>query len=814
MLKNYLKVAIRNLLKHRVYSAINIVGLTMGLTCCLLILVYITDELSYDKFHEKADRIVRLQYNIDQFNLVRTPPPMADGMREYFSEIESIGRMYGRNGSIEVGSGSDIKRFEEERLFFIDSTLFDVFTFNITQGQRNVLLTEPHTVILNEEMAGKYFGNNDPVGQTIRVQGRQSFRVIAVAEDFPSNSHWHFNMLMPYHDMYAIEPENVGEALAQNLSGNWLVSHSHTYMTLKEPLSGKNSIEVRMPDFLEQNLPEGFDRGQTFNLQPLSDIRLNQDVQGQIEPVSNLTYLYMFIGIAVATLLIACINFINLATARSLQRVKEVGMRKVMGAWKTQLVFQFLGESLFISFIAFVIALGLATFCLPALNELTDKQLTYHYFFDPMILSGFFGLFLLTGVLAGLYPAFFVTKVQPALTLKGIIPGSLTKGMSLRRVLVIIQFTVAIVLISGTVIIHNQMELFRSRPLGFQKEQIVNIPLFSPNFNNVFGGVDGNMRQRLNTFEEEIANNPAVLNSTLTEFPMGFGAARHVVIPQGFTDENSLLAAALGVDYDFLKTFKVDLIAGRGFDKSFGTDHTSAMIINEKAIETFNFGSVDEAIGKDINMEGKEAKVIGIVKDFNFEPLQGDIEPLILHIQVPTFTTLAVNIQNVNIPQTLSFLEEKWNASFPEKSFDYDFLDEQLATNYEQEERLGQIINYFAALAILISCLGSYGLVMFLAQQKMKEIGIRKVLGASIKNIVVMLSRDFVLLIGISFLISVPVAYYFMNDWLSGFTYRVDIGLMNFMIALAATLTVVLLTISYQAIKSAIANPIVSLRQE
>lgn len=331
MLLNYLKVAVRNLARHRAYSIINISGLTVGIACCLLIFIYVVDELSYDKFHEKAGRIYRLQYNIENFNLVMTPPPMADAMRDYFSEIESIGRMFTRNATVEVESEtSSPRRFEEERLFFIDSTLFDVFTFNVIEGQTVNLLTEPFTVVINQGVASKYFGNESAIGKTIKLEGRANFKVVAVAEDFPSNSHWHFNILLPYHNMFDVEAEAVSIALRQSVQSNWLISHSNTYMVLKSGQSSE-SVDARFPEFLHAYLPKEFERNQTFNLQPLLDIRLNADIDNQIEPIGNITYLYLFISIAIATLLIACINFINLSTARSLQRVKEVGMRKGNG---------------------------------------------------------------------------------------------------------------------------------------------------------------------------------------------------------------------------------------------------------------------------------------------------------------------------------------------------------------------------------------------------------------------------------------------------------------------------------------------------
>ena len=814
MIRNYLKVAVRNLLKHRAYSLINILGLSFGLACCLLIFVYVMDELSYDKFHEKAERIHRLQYNIVNFNIVQTPPPMAAAMKEYFSEIEHIGRMFARTASVEIAEGSATpSRFSEERLFFVDSSIFDIFSFEIVQGQREKLLHEPNTVVINEEVAERYFGASDPIGKTIRLEGRSNFKVIAVARDFPTNSHWHFNMLFPYDNMYDLETESIAQVLRQNFKINWMISHSFTYMTLKEGQSA-DAVNARFGDFVKKYIPENQLRDQTFNLQPLLDIRLNADVNAQIEPVGNITYIYLFIAVAFATLLIACINFINLSTARSLQRVKEVGMRRVLGAWKTQLIWQFLGESALMSFIAFVLALVLAVYSLPVLNELTAKEMSLLQFSSFNVLAGFISLFVLTAVLSGLYPAFFATRIQPVKSLKGEVSQSMTKGGHLRRLLVVVQFTVAIILITGTVIIYNQVQLFRNRPLGFQKEQVLTIPLFSPNIHNSFGGIDGNMRQRLNTLEDKLATNPRILSTTLSGFAPGLGVGRHNVQPEGFTTEEILIVPALSVDYDFVSTYNLDIIEGRDFDQSFGTDHTSAFIINETAVKNFRYETAEEALGKSINLEGKEGKVVGVVKDFHFESLRGEIDALVMDIKVPTFTILSARIEAHDVPETIDFIRSNWEEQFPEKTFEYNFLDDQLQDQYQTEEKLGEMINYFAVMAILISCLGSYGLVMFLARQKMKEIGIRKVLGASVRNIIFLLSKNFLILITISFVLSVPIAYYFINDWLEAFTYRVSIGAGSFLLAGLIALMIVMITISYQALRAAFSNPVNSLRQE
>ncbi|MEQ8811203.1 MAG: FtsX-like permease family protein, partial [Imperialibacter sp.] len=470
-------------------------------------------------------------------------------------------------------------------------------------------------------------------------------------------------------------------------------------------------------------------------------------------------------------------------------------MRKVLGAWKTQLVMQFLGESFVVSLAAAFIAAGLSFYLLPSLNTLTDKELVYSDFLTITNVLIFLGLVLITAVAAGIYPAFFVTKIDPANSLKGILSNKGRSGLSFRKTLVIVQFTVSIILISGGIIVYQQVNFMRNRPMGFEKDFIINVPLFSNNFNNAFGGVEGNMRQRMNTFEDEILRSPNVLASTLSDNPLGLGSVYRPVVPDGHTREENIIAPVLSVDYDFIDTYGLSVVAGRDFDKSFGTDHLNAVLVNESAVRDYGFGSNEEAIGKKFTVEGNDCQVVGVIKDFHFMTLQQPIGPLAFRVSVANFTMFSIKVHQQNLPATIAGIEEVWTRHFPEKAFEYSFLDETLASSYRNEERLGKIVGYFAGIAILISCLGSYGLIMFLAQQKMKEISIRKVLGATIGNIVLLLSRGFALLVLFSLLIAVPVVYYFMDGWLSDFSFRINIGPGSFLLAGGLTLLIVGLTI-------------------
>ncbi len=814
MFWNYLKVAWRNLTRHKVFSFINITGLTGGVAICLILFVHVKDELSYDRFHEKVDRIYRLQYNIMDFNIARTPPPLAPRLAEYFPEVEMAGRLFSRSASVGVPENGEVERpFEEERVFFADSTLLDIFTFDIVMGNAENPLDEPFSVIINEEMAKKYFGSENPIGKYLVLEGEHTFKVVAVAKDMPSNSHWHFNLIMPYDNMFDVEGETAFGSLRNNLNNNWMASHSFTYVLLRTNQNPQH-VNAKFPDFIKEHMPENQQKGQEFILQSVADIRLRGNLGAEIEPVGDITQVYLFIGIGLMTLLIACINFINLSTARALQRIKEVGMRKVMGAWRGQLVAQLLGESLLVCLLAFVLAFGLATYLLPEVNTLTGKEVQVDDFLAPITLLAFFALFLLTGFLAGLYPAIYIARFQPVAVLKGRIVDTNPGGLSLRKVLVIFQFTIAVVLITGTVVIRDQVGLFRNRPLGFQKDAIITVPLFSNNFNNAFGGMTAELRQKLNTLEDEISANPRVNSSTLSSNVPGLGAVRRNVIPDGFTAEDAIINPSLSVDYDFLENFELELLAGRDFSRSFGTDHTNAFIVNEEALARYEWGSPEEALGKSLNLEGKEGQVVGVIRDFHFESLRGAIDPLILDVNAGLFTTMSVNVQATELPNTIDFLQSKWNEFFPDKAFEYRFLDEQIDSTYEGEENLGKIITYFAFLAILISCLGSYGLIMFLAEQKMKEIGIRKVLGASVPSIITLLAKGFAVLLGISFVISVPLAYFLLDTWLSDFVFRVELGPGMFLLGGLITFGIVALTISYQSIKAAFVNPARILRSE
>lgn len=815
MFKSYLIAAFRNLFKHKAFSIINILGLTAGLTACLLIYTYVADELNYDTFHGKKDRIYRVRYDIADFNLARIPPIMSEHIATFFPEVEATSRLFSRSVSVQVPNGTtgNTERFEEDNVNFADSTLLHIFDFKLINGSLEHALTQPFTAIINEEIATKYFGSSNPIGKTLIMEGDNSFQVIAVVEDFPSNSHVHFDMILPYDNMYDLEPDGLEQNVRNNFKVNWMVSHSPTYVLLKEGASPL-SVNEAFPDFILEKIPENMRKNQSFSLQPLSDIHLNDELQAQAEASGSRSFLFIFMAVGALTLLIACINFINLSTARSLQRAKEIGMRKVLGAWKSNLIIQFLGESFLTSAIAAILAFIATYLLIPSLNDLTGKELESMVLFTPQILIGLVGLFLFTGFMAGLYPAFYVTKIPPISSLKGEISTKAKGGLAFRKGLIVIQFTISMILISCTLIVFDQLDMMRNKPLGFKRDHIINVPVQSQNFNNVFGGVDGAKRQKMNAYEDAIESIPGVLGSTVSASAPGFGMVNRNLIPEGFTAQDNIIGPVYAVDYDFIDTYEIELVSGRNFSTEYGTDHLNALIINEFALQEFNFGTPEEALGKNINIEGKEAKVVGVVKDFNFLALTEPMRPLIMEISVPQFNVFSIKIENHNIPETLEKLEAEWNSFFPNETFNATFLDEALDQGYAAQEQLGTTVAYFSFLAILISCLGSYGLIMFIASQKMKEVGIRKVLGASIANIILLLSKRFALLAMAAMIISIPITLWLANDWLDDFSYRINISPVSFIIASLLTLILVIITISYQAFKAAMSNPVKSLRTE
>lgn len=815
MLKNYLKIAVRHLAKNRAYAVINILGLAVGMACCGIIYLFVQDELSYDDFHSDVGQLYQVLYHSNVgYDFAQLPPPIGIYTDELIPEVAAVVKMMERSVSVDIDDELGIREFEEQ-VTFADSTLFEIFDLSLLAGNANTALHQPNALLVSQTVAERLFNTLDVQGKELYLQGDKLFTIVGVFEDYPDQSHIDFQIVAPYNSQFLLEGEEVAQQLRNALENNWLISHSRTYVKLHEG-ADPAAVNAQMNTFMDEYAADVFKQGQTFSLAPLQDLHLlYPDVALQPKTPGNMRYVYTFSAIAIVTLLIACFNFINLSTAHSAQRAREVGMRKALGALKSQLFSQYLGESLVITFLAFLLSLVLMAQGLPVLNELTDKELSLGLLWQPWTLVALAGIFLLTGFLGGSYPAFVLTRLHTITSLKG--KTTLRpRVFSLRRVLVTFQFTMSITLITGALIIFFQLDYLLNKPLGFDKDQVVSIPIRSNSINNLFGVGMGSISERLTTLEEELGTHPDVVASTLTGGIPGTGVVMQMINYEGQETETPEAISNMPVDYDFLETFGIEVIAGRAFSTEAGSDHLSSFMINETAVREFGWGSPEEAIGKTLTKATqKVGQIIGVVSDFHYNALTQPIGALILDVSVPEFTALSVRVrQGADYQATLDFVGTKWQEFFPEKTFEYRILDEALASSYQNQDRLGDIMGWFAGLAILVSCLGSYGLILFHAKRREKEIGVRKVLGASVQRLVVLLFKEFTLLYGLGLVFSIGIVLWLANQWLADFEYHINLSVFHFVLGGLATLIIIWGTIGYRSYRAATANPIQALRDD
>ncbi|CCH51941.1 Macrolide export ATP-binding/permease protein macB [Fibrisoma limi BUZ 3] len=817
MLRNYLNIAVRNLRKDRTYSVINITGLAVGMAACLLIALYVQNELSYDRFWANGERIYRINQTNhfeEEREAATVSVPAGPTIARTVTGVEAMTRLFQRSGSMRIAqAGQSPKLFQEQHVVFADSSFFDVFPLPLRQGNPKLALTAPASVAISETVARTYFGNGNPIGRIIRHENKVDLTVTAVYADIPTTTDFKADFLIHFATLFAVETEGSADFLRKD----WLYNTAQAFIRLA-PGFPASRVEAQFPGVLRRSNDERVIKHVRLSLQPLHAIHLySADLSGS-SSTGNIRYVSLLSVIAGITLLIACFNFINLATAYSLRRAKEVGLRKTLGAVRSQLVGQFLGEAMLMSSLAFGLASVLAVVLLPYLNQFTGQSFVITDFLRPGLLSLWIGLFVLTGLLAGTYPAFFASKFRPVLALKGQTSERQQRGSRFRQVLVVAQFSVSLILIVAAVVIFQQLTYLRNKPLGFQKEQVVTIPLFGSGASgNLPQGIDGPLRMRMNTFEEAVVQSTRVKGITALSGLPGSGYVRSLVVPEGKTEQSNVFAAWVSVDYDFLQTLGIPLVAGRNFSKQTGTDHLAAFILNESAAKSFGYANAASAVGRPIQRGGEGGKkglIIGVVKDFHFDPLEQPLEPLIIDIDVPRFTVFAVNVLPDRMPETIAHLRKQWESFFPERPFEYAFLDETLDNLYRTQEQQGQLLGLFAGLAIFISCLGLFGLVAYSTVQRTKEIGVRKVLGASVASIVTLLSTDFLKLVVIAILIASPVAWYFMNQWLQDFAYKIGIQWWVFALAGLLAIGIALLTVSFQSVKAALMNPVKSLRTD
>ena len=832
MIKNYLITAYRNLLRHKGASLIKLAGLSIGMCCCLLILVYLWDELSYNTFNTHYKDIYRVNYIKSDGSRKGAGTPNAAGpaIVQDIPSVAAVARLYNRSGilstqpgegwevagtcgvTIAGGVAGTVKRFQEPGVDFADNAFFDIFTTHWKEGTPKDALSHPNSIVLTTILARKYFGDGPALGKSLLYENSTVLQVTGVIDALPAGSDVQFDALVSFETLYSVETP----AAAHFLRTDWLYDPAETFILLR-PGQEVAPVETALRQLTKKYGDERVQKSYYFSLQPLSAVHLHaSDVEGN-ESTNNITYIYIFAGIALLILLIANINFINLSNAQSLTRIAEIGVRKVSGAGRRELLLQFLGEGLLMSCIAGMLALLLAIPGLSLLNAVAGKNLSMGAILSGPIMPALLVLLVCTGLLAGLYPALYITRWRLTSLLKGKTGRSIGAGLVIRQSLIVTQFAVAVALIIGAVVIQRQLVFLRNKPLGFDKDQVVVVPLFGKNPSALSGNIDGPLRARMNAFENDLRASPSVGAVTLASLLPGDAPVRALVIPEGHVEQENLFIAWASVDYDFISAMKIQMVAGRDFSKTAGTDHLQAFIINESAVKAFGWKSPEDAIGKDFvrgdSHSGKRGHIIGVIKDFNFSRLDKPLAPLVMDVNVPRFHTFAIRVSADHVPATLTAIQRLWDRYFPERVFEYSFLDENINGLYKAQENLSKLVGYFAIIAVFISCIGLFGLASFMAVQRTREIGIRKVLGATVPGLIMLLLRDFLRLVIIALLIASPLAAWLMNKWLDDFAYHIPLSGWIFILAGLLAIAITFLTVGWQGLRAARVNPVNSLRE-
>ncbi|HEY2582323.1 MAG TPA: ABC transporter permease [Mucilaginibacter sp.] len=788
MLKTYFKIAYRNLIRHKAYSIINISGLAIGMAASILILLWVQNELSYDRFHKNADQIYRVTCDASGFKAAINTAGMPAGLKAQIPVIKNTVR-FSHLTTVLFEAGN--RKFEEKNVFYADPSFMDVFSFPLVKGDRSTALQNVDGVLITEDMARKYFGEENAIGKTLRKDNGDNVVVTGVLANIPSNSHLQFDFILP---MASLAKYN------SDLKNNvWSNFNFYSYVQLDKSFvpdaASLSRINNQMNRIYLKNEP-----GQkiTFQLQPLTNIHLAPALQVDLAGHGNSQYVNIFFIVAVLILIVACINFMNLATARSARRAKEIGLRKVSGAIRVQLIAQFLGESMIISFFALLLAVTFVILFLPAFNHLADKKLAIDFFNARFWLS-LVGIALLTGLISGSYPALFLSGFNPVKVLKGNIK-SMGGNLIFRNTLVVTQFIVSIILLIGTVTIYNQLQFIKNRNPGFAKDNLLYMPM------------TGDIWNKQPTLKTELKRNPLTSDfSIIDNLPTNLISGTINVQWDAKDPKSQVVIPSLDVDENFMRVFKTKLLTGRGFSSAFIADSNN-YVVNEKMLSVMGL-NVNNAVGKPLAFGNAKGSIIGVVKDFNFKPIQQPIEPLVLRFNKYGGIVM-VRTKPGTTEATISALgkiSQQLNPAYP---FEYNFLDQDLANLYKGEQQMGSIFNLFALFAIFISCLGLYGLSAFMAEQRTKEIGVRKVLGASIFKIVFLLSTGFTRLMLIAIAIAIPISWFAVNSWLNGFAYHISVGWIVFVTASMAALIIAWITVSYESVKVAIVNPIKSLRAE
>jgi predicted permease len=787
MIRNYLKVAYRNIVKHKAFSAINIAGLAIGLASSILILLWVQNELSFDRFHENADEIYRITAEASEFKAAVNPAGMPVGLKEELPAVKNYVRL---SKPVKLLLKKDNRQFEEKRAFYADSSFLDVFSFPLLKGNKQTAMNQHNAILLTEAMAAKYFGTEEALGQTLLLDNQQNLTVTGILANTPANSHLQFDFILP-----------LSAEAKRELNAIWGNFNFYSYLLLNsnstQSAASRLILEKQMQVIYKKHIPESTLKV-AFQLQPLTEIHLHSNLQIDLPGHGNKIYVTIFFIVAIIILIVACINFMNLATARSARKAKEVGLRKVVGASRTQLIGQFLGESILLSFLSLLVAIGLVYSFLPVFNQLAGTQLTFELMNSKLLLT-LTGISIATGLLAGSYPALYLSGFQPVKVLKG--PMKFTEGNQFfRNGLVVLQFSISIVLLIGTVVIYNQLQFIKTRNPGFEKSNLLYLSM------------TGDLWNKQQLLKDELKKNPLTSNFAISsELPVNIDAGTNAVDWEGRDPNSQTIFPFLRVSENFIDVFQIQLLNGRSFSRDFIADSNN-YIINETAMKVMGLNK-ENALGKSLTLNDKKGTIIGVVNDFNFKPIHTTIEPLILELN-KWGGHVIVRADPGKSQETIKAMEninQQLNPNFP---FSFNFLDQDLANLYQGEQRIGSIFNLFAVLGIFISCLGLYGLSAFMAQQRTKEIGVRKVLGASVAHILFLLSTKFTRLILIASLLALPLAWFAINKWLEGFAYHVNISWTIFLLAPLAAMLIAWITVGYESVKAALSDPVKSLRTE
>ena len=788
MVKNLFKTAIRHLSKHPGYSLLNILGLTLGITSALFLIIYVTDEISYDNYHKNADRIYRVSSTLtetdDQFTWIVAQIQFGPQVAQEYPEMESYVRFFNMpQGAYKF----EDKEYTEEDFYYADSTVFDVFTYKVIKGDAKAAVTQPGKIVLTESAAAKYFGDADPLGKFIR-EGENSYEVTGIIEDVPANSHFRFDALAARNNL----PKQMGSW------GNFGV---FTYLLLPENIDYKE-FEKKLQAISETHVKPVLGRFNVkvdYLLEPIKRIHLHSTNAQEPEPTGSIAYVYVFAAVALFLVLIAAMNYMNLATARSSGRAREVGLRKVVGSTRTALIMQFISESLVFTLVSLVLSLAILFIALPKLNLLAGKSFDFSIITSPAVLLAFAGIVIFVGILGGSYPAFFLSRFSPVTVLKGEITHG-SAGSMFRKVLVIIQFMVSVVMIMCTLVVFKQLNYMKTMDQGFDQQNVVLLQL------------NGQTASKYNVFKQALLSNPEIKNVSGTNTPVGEGSGKvlfSVETDQGMTQRGINFAI---VDHDFIETMGIKMKEGRDFQQDMPSDTSLGVVVNETFVNRMGW---QQAIGKKVEVTNGNfltARVIGVMKDYHQTGMYNEVETFMLVYRGNQTPFVYMKLSGNNNQQTISYIESKWKEYFPDQPFSYTYLNERFNNQFEADEKRGTIFTLFTILTILIACLGLFGLSSYTVEKRTKEIGIRKVFGANEATVIGLISKDFVILVSIGIIIAIPLAYWFMSDWLENYVYRTEIEIVLILLSAIITLVITFLTISFKAYQASVTNPAQSVR--